>query len=81
MHATEPMPQLPPDLFSRVSIRDVLKRFHNAGQLGEHPLAHLHWVDADAAPLERGTALRELLRAGIESLRPDEGELRWGEKR
>ena len=83
MHATEPMPQFPSDLFSRTAIRDVLKRFHNAGTLGEHPLAQIDWgnSDADAAPLERGTALRELLRAGIESLRPDEGELRWGEKR
>jgi len=74
-------PTLSPDPFSRSAIRDVLKRFHNAGQLGEHALAQMNWGDGDAAPLERGTTLRELLRAGIESLRPDEGELRWGEKR
>ena len=88
IHIIEPMsstPAISPDLFSRSAIRDALKRFHNAGTLGEHALAQLNWVDGRAqtseTPLERGTALRELLRAGIESLRPDESEPRWGEKR
>ena len=73
------------DAFSRNAVRDALKRFHDAGKLGELALAQLDWAnengDAANTALARGTHLRELLRAGIDSLRPDEDEPRWGEKR
>ena len=73
------------DAFSRNSIRDALKRFHNASQLAEHPLAALSFIIVDGPAMHRGLLLRDALRAGIESLRPqhnpsgspDFGEKRW----
>ena len=69
------------DYFSRNAIRDALKRFHNASQLAEHPLAALAFIAGDGATTQRGLLLRDALRAGIQSLRPQLGAPDFGEKR
>ncbi|HHJ06871.1 MAG TPA: tetratricopeptide repeat protein, partial [Anaerolineae bacterium] len=68
-------------LFSRKSIRRALKNWRKVRALGQHPLARLQITArrrreagyADA-PGGRGVALQDLLRTGIDSLRPDSGD-------
>lgn len=66
------------DPISRRTLQQALKAWHSASQLGQHELATLAIVDArrieagyDASPTSYGLALREVLRAAIDSLRPD----------
>lgn len=69
------------DVLSRRSVHQALKSWRHAGQLGEHPLAELSLVDArrraasyDASPTGYGMAVRDVLRAALDGLRPDDAE-------
>ncbi len=75
------------DNFTRNGVRALLKLWQESGKLGEHALAQTGLVAqlraannyADSTT-GRGVALRDLLRASMESLRP-EGEADYGDKR
>ncbi|MCW1969275.1 MAG: NB-ARC domain-containing protein [Anaerolineae bacterium] len=66
--------------FSRNQVRAALKLWHTAHQLGEHALASQPFVDPHGKD-GRGLVLREVLRRGIEALRPggtpDFGDKHW----
>ena len=73
-----PMDNSRTDLISRRALQIALKAWHHAGQLGEHELAGLALVEArriqsgyDASPTGYGLALRDVLRAALDTLRPD----------
>ncbi len=73
---------------SRKSVRGALKRLRDAAQLGAHPLAALDVVEArraksgyEANDLGRGLALRDLLHAAVETLKPQTGAIKPEEKR
>jgi WD40 repeat protein len=70
-----------PDLLSREAIRRALRTWHSVKTIGEYPLADLEFVEARRkaagygdTPSGRGLALREILNAAIDTLRPDDGE-------
>jgi hypothetical protein len=80
---------LPPDALNEKTIRQLLRNWHSLTTLGEHPLAHWGIVEAQRQAIGhsptaagRGLALREVLQAALENLKPDDGppsptENRW----
>ncbi|MFQ5855571.1 MAG: tetratricopeptide repeat protein [Anaerolineae bacterium] len=76
------------NLLDRKSIRNALRSWSNAQELGEHPLTGLAVVEARRRAAGyadtltgRGVALRNVLRDAIEMLRPDDGPPDFLEKR
>ena len=68
-----------PDALSHKSIRQAFKDWHSLEALGSHPLANLEIVKAQyrlgqyQTAVGRGLALREVLLATLDSLRPGDG--------
>ncbi|MFN8475244.1 MAG: kelch repeat-containing protein [Anaerolineae bacterium] len=68
-------------MVNRKSVRSALQAWKRTDTLGQHPLANLCIVEerrvaagyADT-PIGRGTALRDVLRKAIDSLRPNSGQ-------
>lgn len=66
------------DPFSRKSVRQALRTWDNLPNLGEHPLASLKIVERQHrtrrrpdTPADRGLSLRGVLRAAIDTLKPE----------
>ncbi|MFO7540684.1 MAG: NB-ARC domain-containing protein [Chloroflexota bacterium] len=66
---------------NRKSVRQVLKAWHRAAVLGDHPLAQLRVVASQRqesgyanSASGRGTALRHVLREALSKIKPAEGE-------
>jgi hypothetical protein len=79
----------PPDALNEKAIRQLLRNWHSLTTLGEHPLACWGVVEVRRQAIGhsptaagRGLALRAVLRAALENLKPDDGppsptEKRW----
>ncbi|MEW5987406.1 MAG: tetratricopeptide repeat protein [Chloroflexota bacterium] len=72
----------------RAALRRAMKAWHDPQQLGEHPIAQLKTVanrhqttGRNSAPAEWGLSVREVLRAALERLRPDNGLPRYDDER
>jgi tetratricopeptide (TPR) repeat protein len=76
----------PPDALNNKTIRQLLRNWRSLTTLGAHPLAYWRTVEArretaDYSPTAagRGLALREVLQAALETLKPDSGPPRPAE--
>lgn len=71
----------PIDLITTTQVRQLLKAWENPAKLGQHRLARLTFVEQhimalgqSESELRRGLILKESLNAGIQTLRPHDGE-------